>query len=207
MGAAPFEGDLGIEALNAPIVDMASTPSHQGYWLVPSDGGVFSFDDAAFSGSLGGHALTTTVAAAMSDPAGGYRLVSSARTGVPFGAPTFPAPPGGGRDQRSRPVHRVTGADGRTSKGPQDGRGPPCCLRVPPTGCSTGLPVRYSGRRKTRTPVKLPDDLDAHLRHEAERRAITVSALTREAIEERLGARRGRRRCRPDLCLRRRPSP
>ena len=44
-----------------------------------------------------------------------------------------------------------------------------------------------------RTTVKLPDDLDARLRHEAERRATTVSALTREAIEEHLGARGGRR--------------
>jgi predicted transcriptional regulator len=34
-----------------------------------------------------------------------------------------------------------------------------------------------------RTTVKLPDDLDARLRHEAERRGVTVSALTREAIE------------------------
>ncbi len=34
-----------------------------------------------------------------------------------------------------------------------------------------------------RTTVKLPDDLDARLRHEAERRGITVSELTREAIE------------------------
>ncbi|MDP8922491.1 MAG: ribbon-helix-helix domain-containing protein [Chloroflexota bacterium] len=43
-----------------------------------------------------------------------------------------------------------------------------------------------------RTTVKLPDDLDAHLRHEAERRGMTVSALTREAIETFLG--RGQRR-------------
>ena len=34
-----------------------------------------------------------------------------------------------------------------------------------------------------RTTVKLPDDLDARLRHEAERRGMTVSELTREAIE------------------------
>lgn len=40
-----------------------------------------------------------------------------------------------------------------------------------------------------RTTVKLPDDLDARLRHEAERRRITVSALTREAIETHLGTR------------------
>ncbi|MDA8315780.1 MAG: ribbon-helix-helix domain-containing protein [Actinomycetota bacterium] len=44
-----------------------------------------------------------------------------------------------------------------------------------------------------RTTVKLPDDLDASLRHEAERRATTVSQLTREAIEAYLGAPRGRR--------------
>ncbi len=45
-----------------------------------------------------------------------------------------------------------------------------------------------------RTTVKLPDDLDARLRHEAERRGITVSQLTREAIEASLAAPRGRRR-------------
>ena len=47
-----------------------------------------------------------------------------------------------------------------------------------------------------RTTVKLPDDLDARLRYEAERRHITVSELTREAIEAHLGNGRqaGRRR-------------
>jgi predicted transcriptional regulator len=45
-----------------------------------------------------------------------------------------------------------------------------------------------------RTTVKLPDDLDARLRHEAERRRVTVSELTREAIETHLGSRQGGRR-------------
>lgn len=45
-----------------------------------------------------------------------------------------------------------------------------------------------------RTTVKLPDELDARLRHEAERRGLTVSELTREAIETLLNAPRGRRR-------------
>lgn len=38
--------------------------------------------------------------------------------------------------------------------------------------------------------MKLPDDLDARLRHEAERRGTTVSEITREAIEAHLGGRR-----------------
>ncbi len=38
-----------------------------------------------------------------------------------------------------------------------------------------------------RTTVKLPDDLDARLRHEAERQGCTVSDLTREAIDRYLG--------------------
>jgi predicted transcriptional regulator len=45
-----------------------------------------------------------------------------------------------------------------------------------------------------RTTVKLPDELDAALRHEAARRGITISELTREAVETHLAARTGRRR-------------
>ncbi len=45
-----------------------------------------------------------------------------------------------------------------------------------------------------RTTVKIPEELDARLRHEAERRGITVSDLTREAIETLLGGRQGGRR-------------
>jgi predicted transcriptional regulator len=41
-----------------------------------------------------------------------------------------------------------------------------------------------------RTTVKLPDDLDARLRHEAARRKLTISELTRQAIEAHLGGRR-----------------
>jgi Ribbon-helix-helix protein, copG family len=44
-----------------------------------------------------------------------------------------------------------------------------------------------------RTTVKLPDELDARLRHVAKRRGITVSQLTREAIEEKLGVGKRRR--------------
>jgi predicted transcriptional regulator len=41
-----------------------------------------------------------------------------------------------------------------------------------------------------RTTIKLPDELDARLRHEARRRGVTISDVTREAIGEHLGGRR-----------------
>lgn len=44
-----------------------------------------------------------------------------------------------------------------------------------------------TGRAMKRTTVKIPDELDARLRHEAERRDITISELTREALEAHLG--------------------
>ncbi len=34
-----------------------------------------------------------------------------------------------------------------------------------------------------RTTLKIPDSLDARLRHEAERRGVTISELNREALE------------------------
>ena len=44
-----------------------------------------------------------------------------------------------------------------------------------------------------RTTVKLPDDVDAVLRREAARRGVTLSDLTREAIESHLGIGKRRR--------------
>jgi predicted transcriptional regulator len=39
-----------------------------------------------------------------------------------------------------------------------------------------------------RTTVKLPDDLDAKLRHEAARLGTTIGEVTREAIEAHVGS-------------------
>lgn len=39
-----------------------------------------------------------------------------------------------------------------------------------------------------RTTVKLPEELDARLRHEAARRGVSISEITREAIERHLGS-------------------
>jgi hypothetical protein len=43
--------------LNAPIVGITATPDGGGYWLQGSDGGIFTFGDAPFLGSMGGQHL------------------------------------------------------------------------------------------------------------------------------------------------------
>ncbi len=51
--AVPF-GGLSSTTLNAPVVGMTATLNVKGYWMVASDGGVFSFGEAQFYGSMGG---------------------------------------------------------------------------------------------------------------------------------------------------------
>jgi hypothetical protein len=57
-GAGNFGGAEKLH-LSAPIVGMAVTPDGRGYWLVGQDGGVFTYGDARFYGSLGGVAHTS----------------------------------------------------------------------------------------------------------------------------------------------------
>ena len=53
-------------------------PRRAGYWLVASDGGIFSFGDAAFHGSMGGQPLNKPIVGMASTPDGlGYWLVAS----------------------------------------------------------------------------------------------------------------------------------
>jgi hypothetical protein len=56
-------GDLTTAGVSpvAPVVAMAATPTGKGYWLAASDGGVFTFGDAVFSGSAAGLPLRRPV--------------------------------------------------------------------------------------------------------------------------------------------------
>jgi hypothetical protein len=64
--------------LNKPIVGMASTPAGSGYWLVASDGGIFSFGDAAYHGSTGAiHLNKPIVGMAATADGEGYWLVAT----------------------------------------------------------------------------------------------------------------------------------
>ena len=69
---------------------MAATPTGHGYWLVASDGGVFSFGDAAFYGSTGAIHLNQPVVGMAATPTGrGYWLVASDGGIFSFGDAAF----------------------------------------------------------------------------------------------------------------------
>ena len=64
--------------LNKPVVGMAATPDGRGYWLVASDGGIFSYGDAQFYGSTGSIVLNKPIVGMAATPdGGGYWLVAS----------------------------------------------------------------------------------------------------------------------------------
>ncbi len=70
---------------------MAPTPDGRGYWLVASDGGIFTFGDAQFYGSTGAIVLNRPIVGMASTPDGrGYWLVASDGGIFTFGdAPFF----------------------------------------------------------------------------------------------------------------------
>jgi beta-lactamase class A len=79
-----------LPGLNAPIVGIAPTPDGNGYLLVSSDGGVFTFGDATFAGSLGNLALNAPIVGIAATPDGhGYWLVGADGGVFTFGDATF----------------------------------------------------------------------------------------------------------------------
>ena len=89
-GDATFYGSTGSLKLNKPVVGMAATPyvpgangapakpAGLGYWLVASDGGIFSYGDATFYGSTGSLKLNQPIVGMTPTPDGkGYWLVAS----------------------------------------------------------------------------------------------------------------------------------
>ena len=91
-GGAPSLGSpasIGIH-LSRPVLGMAATPTGHGYWLVASDGGVFSFGDAAFYGSTGAIHLNQPILGMAATPTGhGYWLVASDGGVFSFGDAAF----------------------------------------------------------------------------------------------------------------------
>jgi hypothetical protein len=91
-----FHGSMNGLPLNEPIVGMAATPDGGGYWLVASDGGIFSFGDAQFYGSMGGKPLNQPIVGMASTPDGkGYWLVAADGGVFAFGDAQFRGSMGG----------------------------------------------------------------------------------------------------------------
>jgi hypothetical protein len=77
-------------ALKRPVVGMGATGSGAGYWLVASDGGIFSFGDARFSGSTGSFALAQPIVGMQATPSGdGYWLAAGDGGVFSFGSARF----------------------------------------------------------------------------------------------------------------------
>jgi hypothetical protein len=71
-------GNLEGQTLNKPIIKVTSTADGKGYWMLASDGGIFSFGDAGFYGSTGNlHLNAPIVAMAPTPDDEGYWLVAS----------------------------------------------------------------------------------------------------------------------------------
>ncbi|MGH8999843.1 MAG: M15 family metallopeptidase [Acidimicrobiia bacterium] len=97
LGAVNATGDGAADhgsAADLPLVELvkggAAHPSGKGYWLVASDGGVFSFGEAPFLGSLGDVVLNRPVVGMAAHPSGkGYWLVASDGGVFSFGEAPF----------------------------------------------------------------------------------------------------------------------
>ena len=75
---------------------MAATPDGGGYWLVASDGGIFSYGDATFFGSRGGQPLNEPIVGMAATPdGGGYWLVASDGGIFSYGDAVFQGSTGG----------------------------------------------------------------------------------------------------------------
>ena len=72
------------------MFSMAPTPDGGGYWLVAFDGGIFSFGNATFYGSMGGTRLNQPITGITTGPGGnGYRMVARDGGIFSFGSAPF----------------------------------------------------------------------------------------------------------------------
>ena len=74
----PTYGSPGGAPLNRPIVGVVTTAAQRGYWMVASDGGIFSYGDARFFGSTGNITLNKPIVGMAATPdQKGYWMVAS----------------------------------------------------------------------------------------------------------------------------------
>jgi acetyl esterase/lipase len=97
----------------APGQAASSTSQQIGYWEVASDGGIFTFGDAQFYGSMGGHPLNAPVVGMASTPGGGgYWEVASDGGIFSFGDAQFYGSMGG-HPLNAPVIGMISSPDGR----------------------------------------------------------------------------------------------
>jgi hypothetical protein len=109
--SAPDFNDMCGIPLNEPIVGIEEykgvTGNNRGYWMVASDGGIFSFGSAAFKGSMGGIPLNSPMVGMARVPGGtGYWTVAADGGIFSFGGAPFHGSLGA-----TPPLFPVTGMD------------------------------------------------------------------------------------------------
>jgi hypothetical protein len=135
LGDATDVADLGDRS----VVAAAATPDGGGYWLLSDDGGILSFGDASFEGSLADvdHAAAPVAIAATADGAG-YWILTADGAVFAFGdAPYLGAGPGGAVAIRATAGgYSIVTADGRVH-----GHGGPDAALDAPATAPDGSPV------------------------------------------------------------------
>jgi hypothetical protein len=88
--AACTAGAPAPEPTKGGAVEIERTPSGLGYWIAAADGGVFSYGDARFYGSMGGEDLASPIVGMTATPDGdGYWLLGEDGGVFAFGAARF----------------------------------------------------------------------------------------------------------------------
>jgi hypothetical protein len=82
---------MGGKPLNQPITGITNTPTGKGYRMIARDGGIFSFGDAPFYGSLPGLNIRVNdvVAAASTPTSRGYWIARANGSVYAFGDAKF----------------------------------------------------------------------------------------------------------------------
>ena len=120
---------------------MAATPDGKGYWLVASDGGIFTYGDAAFYGSTGGMTLNQPIVGMAATPDGkGYWLVASDGGIFTYGDAAFYGSTGGMTLNKPIVGMAVAPPPPPTTAGPRSPGGP----TVPSASPTASLTVAVS---------------------------------------------------------------
>ncbi len=118
--AAPSSPTAGAQEAGS-----AQNPAGEGYWVATSDGGVFTYGNAKFYGSMAGKKLRAPITDIVPSPTGqGYWLVAEDGGVFTFGDATFFGSPANVANSPTVAIARVPGAGQAAVAGPRGEPGP-----------------------------------------------------------------------------------